>query len=68
MLDNIENGQESACETEKLAETIETKVDQMTSEIHHLERRSETNRPAMKHLREKKNCSPFATSFILPLV
>lgn len=36
VLHNIENCQESACETEKLAETIETKVDQITSQIHHL--------------------------------
>lgn len=42
MLDNIKNGQKSACETEKLAETIETKVDQVTSQIHHLEERCET--------------------------
>lgn len=50
MLDNIENGQESACETEKLAETIESKVDQITSQIHHLEGRGKTNRSVMKHL------------------
>lgn len=37
VLDNIENGQESTCETEKLAETIEAKVDQIPSQVHHLE-------------------------------
>lgn len=56
VLDNIKNGQESACETEKLAETIETKVDQITSQIHHLEGRRETNRPVMKHLRKNAAC------------
>lgn len=54
MLDNIENGQESTRETEKLAETVETKVDQITSQIHHLEGRSETNRPVMMRCKKKK--------------
>lgn len=36
MLDNIQNGQQGACETQKLAKAIETKVNQVSSQIHHL--------------------------------
>lgn len=42
VLDNIQDGQQSACEAQQLTKAVETKVDQVTSQIHHLEERSET--------------------------
>lgn len=53
VLDNIQNGQQSACETQKLTKTIETKVNQVTSQIHHLEERSKTRTP-LKYFTWKK--------------
>lgn len=37
MLDNIQDGQEGACETQQLIKAIKTKVHQVASQIHHLE-------------------------------
>lgn len=45
VLHNIQNGQQSACETKKLTKAIETKVNQVSSQIHHLEGRSKTSTP-----------------------
>ncbi len=43
VLDNIQDGQQSACEAQQLTKAIETKVDQVTSQIHHLEERRKTS-------------------------
>lgn len=48
VLDNIQDGQQSACETQQLTEAIETKVHQVTSQIHHLEGRSKTSTSRLK--------------------
>ncbi len=42
MLDNIQNGQQSACQPQQLTEAVETKVNQVTSQIHNLEERRRT--------------------------
>lgn len=36
VLDNIQNGQQGARQTQELAEAVETKVNQIASQIHHL--------------------------------
>lgn len=43
VLDNIQDGQQGARETQQLTKAIETKVNQVTSQIHHLEERSKTS-------------------------
>lgn len=45
VLDNIQDGQQSACETQQLTKAIEPKVNQVTSQIHHLEERGKTSTP-----------------------
>lgn len=40
VLDNVQDGQQGACETEQLTKTVETKVNQITSQIYHLEEKN----------------------------
>lgn len=39
MLDNIQDGQQGACETQQLTKAIKAKVNQVTSQIHHLKQK-----------------------------
>lgn len=39
VLNNIQDGQQGACETQQITKAVEPKVYQVTSQIHHLERR-----------------------------
>lgn len=43
VLYNIQDGQQSACETQQFTKAIETKVNQVTSQIHHLEEGEKTS-------------------------
>lgn len=43
VLDNIQDGQQSARETQQLTKAVETKVNQVSSQIHHLEEISKTS-------------------------
>lgn len=45
VLDNIQDGQQGAREAQKLTKTIETKVNQVTGQIHHLQERNKTSAP-----------------------
>lgn len=42
VLDNIQDGQQSARETQQLAEAVEAEVNQVTGQIHHLQEKSKT--------------------------
>lgn len=42
VLDNIQDRQQSARETQQLAKAVEAEVDQVTGQIHHLEERGKT--------------------------
>lgn len=42
VLDNIQDRQQSARETQQLAEAVEAEVNQVTGQIHHLEERGKT--------------------------
>ena len=42
VLDNIQDGQQSARETQQLAEAVEAEVNQVTGQIHHLQEKSTT--------------------------
>lgn len=39
VLHDVQNGQQGACETQKLTEVVETKVDKIPCQIHHLRER-----------------------------
>lgn len=42
MLDDVEDGQQGAREAQQLAEAVKTKVNHLSSQIHHLMERKET--------------------------
>ena len=61
VLDDIQDGQQGACETQQLTEAVETKVNQVSSQIHHLK----TNETRISSfLKKKKEQSSAITVFI----